>query len=94
MLSRFHTREAGTGGLRGVRSPLTLLTQGGPAHWFEETREVGLAQTLELDLELTRGIDRDGDRRALAVALVTFRRSGYTVVAEGIETKDELEAAT
>jgi EAL domain-containing protein (putative c-di-GMP-specific phosphodiesterase class I)/CheY-like chemotaxis protein len=47
---------------------------------------------LKLDLSLTRGIDRDPARRALASALVRFGHdTGSTVVAEGVETEAELE---
>ncbi len=46
---------------------------------------------IKLDRELTRGIDTDPARRALASALITFRDDiGSTVVAEGIETEAEL----
>lgn len=48
---------------------------------------------IKLDLELTRGIDRDPVRHSLATALVTFAGDiGATVVAEGIETEGELTA--
>jgi PAS domain S-box-containing protein len=46
---------------------------------------------LKLDLSLTRGIDQDPRRRALASALIAFGESANVdVVAEGIETEDEL----
>src|SRR5680860_1166800 len=48
---------------------------------------------VKLDLSLTRDIDRDPVRRALAASLVTFAREiGAAIVAEGIETRAELEA--
>jgi EAL domain-containing protein (putative c-di-GMP-specific phosphodiesterase class I)/AmiR/NasT family two-component response regulator len=48
---------------------------------------------VKLDLSLTRGVDRDPTRRALASALVRFGRdTGARVVAEGVETQAELEA--
>lgn len=46
---------------------------------------------IKLDLALTRGIDTDPARRALAAALAGFvRESGAQLVAEGIETEAEL----
>jgi EAL domain-containing protein (putative c-di-GMP-specific phosphodiesterase class I) len=59
----------------------------------------GLQQILELapeiiklDIALTRDIDRDPIKRALAGALITFARESHaTVTAEGIETASELE---
>ena len=47
---------------------------------------------IKLDRDLTSGIDIDPVRRALAEALVSFSSDmGSRVVAEGIETSDELE---
>ena len=46
---------------------------------------------LKLDVSLTRGIDGDPRRRALAAGLIAFSRElGASVVAEGIETREEL----
>jgi EAL domain-containing protein (putative c-di-GMP-specific phosphodiesterase class I)/AmiR/NasT family two-component response regulator len=48
---------------------------------------------IKLDISLTRGIDADEASQALADALVTFAsRIGATIVAEGIETPEELAA--
>lgn len=48
---------------------------------------------IKLDLALTRGIDRDPARAALASALVRFGAEiGAGIVAEGVETAAELEA--
>jgi EAL domain-containing protein (putative c-di-GMP-specific phosphodiesterase class I) len=48
---------------------------------------------IKLDLQLTRGIDADPARRALAAALVTFGRDiGARLIAEGVERREELEA--
>lgn len=50
---------------------------------------------IKLDLLLTRGIDTDPVRRALAVALRDFAEGiGATIVAEGIETAAELGVLT
>lgn len=48
---------------------------------------------IKLDRSLTRDIDSDPVRRALAASLVAFAREiGATIVAEGVETRGELEA--
>ena len=47
---------------------------------------------IKLDISLIRGIDRDPARRALATSLVSFAaETERTLVAEGIETVEELE---
>jgi EAL domain-containing protein (putative c-di-GMP-specific phosphodiesterase class I)/CheY-like chemotaxis protein len=47
---------------------------------------------IKLDISLTRDIDRDPIKRALAVSLVQFaKETGAIVIAEGIETAAELE---
>jgi EAL domain-containing protein (putative c-di-GMP-specific phosphodiesterase class I) len=46
---------------------------------------------VKIDMSITRGIDTDRSRRALAAALTGFAREiGMAVVAEGLETKAEL----
>jgi EAL domain-containing protein (putative c-di-GMP-specific phosphodiesterase class I) len=48
---------------------------------------------IKLDITLTREIETDPVRQALAVALVSFAEHiGATVVAEGVESELELEA--
>jgi EAL domain-containing protein (putative c-di-GMP-specific phosphodiesterase class I) len=48
---------------------------------------------VKMDISLTRGIDRDPGRRALATALISFAgETNMTIVAEGIETAGELHA--
>lgn len=48
---------------------------------------------IKLDQSLIRGIDHDPGSRALAAALITFaRETGSCVIAEGVETEDELAA--
>ncbi len=48
---------------------------------------------IKLDMSLVRDIDRDPARRALALALVDFAYGiGSQIIAEGVETKAELEA--
>ena len=47
---------------------------------------------IKLDLDLTRGIDGDPARRALATALVAFAtETDATIIAEGVETAAELD---
>jgi EAL domain-containing protein (putative c-di-GMP-specific phosphodiesterase class I) len=48
---------------------------------------------IKLDVSLTRDLDRDPLRRAMAAALAEFgSHTGTKIVAEGIETLEELEA--
>lgn len=50
---------------------------------------------IKLDISLTRGIDGDTKRQALAAALVAFaHRTGGTIVAEGVETEAERRTLT
>lgn len=47
--------------------------------------------TIKLDLSITRDIDTDRTRRALAAALIRFaQETGSQIVAEGVETDGEL----
>ena len=46
---------------------------------------------IKLDVTLTRDVDVDAPRRALAAALITFaQQTGSAIVAEGVETASEL----
>jgi len=48
---------------------------------------------IKLDISITRNVDADRSRRALAAALASFgEEMGIELVAEGIETRAELEA--
>lgn len=48
---------------------------------------------IKLDMSICRGIHEDHMRRALASALITFARQiGSELVAEGVETADELQS--
>ncbi len=48
---------------------------------------------VKLDISLTRGLDKDPVRHAMAAALAEFsRRTGTVIVAEGVETDAELAA--
>lgn len=47
---------------------------------------------IKLDMSITQGVDSDFKRRALASSLIAFaRETGSSVVAEGVETEQELE---
>lgn len=75
------------------RAGLTLAIDDTGAGFASLSHIVKLApDVIKLDLEFTRGVDRDPVRRSLAMSLVAFARdTGATVVAEGIETVGELE---
>lgn len=48
---------------------------------------------IKLDMSITRGVERDPARSALATALVTFAKTiGSKIIAEGVETLAELDA--
>ena len=50
-----------------------------------------LPDVIKLDMSLTRGIDQDRNRRALASAMISFASDlGAVIIAEGIETREEL----
>jgi EAL domain-containing protein (putative c-di-GMP-specific phosphodiesterase class I) len=50
-------------------------------------------QTIKLDISLTRNLHRDRSRRALTAALSSFAAQlDATVIAEGIESEEELHA--
>jgi diguanylate cyclase (GGDEF)-like protein/PAS domain S-box-containing protein len=84
--------EAALAGLR-ARGVQLMIDDAGAG--FSSLRHVlGLRpDVIKLDLSLTRDIDSDPVRRALAASLVAFAREiGAAIVAEGIETRGELEA--
>jgi EAL domain-containing protein (putative c-di-GMP-specific phosphodiesterase class I) len=50
------------------------------------------SDVIKLDMSLTRGIDKDASRRALAKGLISFAHEvGAHITAEGVETRAELE---
>lgn len=52
-------------------------------------------ELIKIDVSLTQGVHNDPQRRALAIALISFAREmGAAVVAEGIEDLDDLAAFT
>lgn len=81
--------------LVGLRSRGVQLMIDDAGAGFASLRHVlGLhPDVIKLDLSLTRDVDTDPVRRALAASLVAFAREvGASIVAEGIETRAELEA--
>ena len=79
-------------GLRGVGSRLAVDDAGSGYSSLQHIVRLR-PDLIKLDIELTRGIDGDPARRALAEALVTFATEiGALIVAEGIETAAELSA--
>lgn len=92
-----HDRVTDTDGLRRAIETLRglgalIAVDDAGAGWSGLRRILGLRpDIIKLDLELTRGVDRDPVRRALAAALVSFAAdTAATLVAEGIETAEEL----
>jgi diguanylate cyclase (GGDEF)-like protein len=75
---------------RGVQ----LMIDDAGAGFSSLKRILGLhPDVIKLDLALTRDIDTDPVRRALAASLVAFARdTDVRIVAEGIETQGELDA--
>jgi len=50
-------------------------------------------ESIKLDISLTRGIEGDRRKRALAAALISFaKETEAVIVAEGIESREELDA--
>lgn len=80
--------------LSGLRSRGTQLMVDDAGAGFSSFRHILdlKPDVIKLDLSLTRDIDTDPLRRALAASLVAFAHEiGATIVAEGIETAEELE---
>jgi EAL domain-containing protein (putative c-di-GMP-specific phosphodiesterase class I)/CheY-like chemotaxis protein len=83
------------GALRTLRAEGARLAIDDAGAGFASLRHIlRLApEVIKLDTSLTRGIDVDRPRRALASALISFASEiGAVIVAEGIETAQELEA--
>lgn len=75
------------------RSGLRLAVDDAGAGFASMRHILNLApSTIKLDMSLTRDIDTDGRRRALARGLIAFAHEiGSSIVAEGIETASELD---
>jgi EAL domain-containing protein (putative c-di-GMP-specific phosphodiesterase class I)/DNA-binding NarL/FixJ family response regulator len=94
-----HAPVADYEGLNGVLRPLrdqgVRVAVDDAGAGFASLRHILLLapEIIKLDISLTRGIDGDRPRRALSYALCAFARETQTaIVAEGIETEDELHA--
>ena len=82
-------------GLAGLRGQGLRLAVDDAGAGFASLRHIlRLSPDLiKLDVTLTRGVDYDPPRRALASALISFAaETGATIVAEGIESAAELAA--
>ncbi len=81
--------------LRGLRAQGGQLAIDDAGAGFASLRHILRLEPdiIKLDLTLTRGIDTDRRRRALAAALISFASEiGASIVAEGIESRAELDA--
>ena len=81
------------GALRGLRQRGMRLAVDDAGAGYASFRHILRLQPdlIKLDMTLTRDIDRDPARRALASALIAFARdTGSGIVAEGVETAPEL----
>lgn len=90
VIDAYDELEAALGGLRrrGVR--IAVDDAGAGYASFRHILRLR-PDIIKLDMTLTRDIDRDPGRRALASALIAFARdTASALVAEGVETHDEL----
>jgi EAL domain-containing protein (putative c-di-GMP-specific phosphodiesterase class I)/AmiR/NasT family two-component response regulator len=81
--------------LRGLRSRGVRLAVDDAGAGFASLRHILRLEPnlIKLDMSLTRGIDADRAKRALAAGLISFAAEiDAGIVAEGIETEGELEA--
>lgn len=88
----YETLDAGLAELRALGCRLAIDDTGAG---FASLRHIlRLApEIIKLDITLTRGLDSDPARRALANALISFANEiGATLVAEGVETQAEVNA--
>ena len=88
----YETLNAGLAELRAMGCQLAIDDTGAG---FASLRHIlRLApDIIKLDITLTRGLDSDPARRALATALISFANEiGATLVAEGVETQAEVNA--
>jgi EAL domain-containing protein (putative c-di-GMP-specific phosphodiesterase class I) len=87
--------EAFADSVRGIRSlGMRLAVDDAGSGFSSFSHILNLKPDIvKLDIALTRGIDRDPARQALGRALLAFGLESYrmTIVAEGIETRGELE---
>ena len=92
--ARIEDYDALAAGLAGLRAHGGRLAIDDAGAGFGSLRHILLLSPdmIKLDVSLTRDIDRDRARRAMAAALISFAdEMGLTIVAEGIETARELD---
>jgi EAL domain-containing protein (putative c-di-GMP-specific phosphodiesterase class I) len=92
--SNVENYEAVLGALRPLRDRGLRLAIDDAGAGYASLRHILNMQPdfIKLDIELTRNIDIDPARRALASALIRFARdTGSRIVAEGVERQGELE---
>jgi EAL domain-containing protein (putative c-di-GMP-specific phosphodiesterase class I)/CheY-like chemotaxis protein len=92
--ARVDDYEALNDGLRTIREAgVRLAIDDAGAGFASLQHVVRLAPDfIKFDIALTRGIDTDPVRRALATAMISFaRETGATFIGEGIETPAEFE---
>jgi EAL domain-containing protein (putative c-di-GMP-specific phosphodiesterase class I) len=80
--------------LEGLRARGTRLAIDDAGAGFASLRHILLLHpdVIKLDVSLTRGVEDDIARRALASAFISFAAEiGATIVAEGIETRTQFE---
>ena len=80
--------------LRGVRSQGCRLAVDDAGSGFASLRHILRLEPdiIKIDMSLTRGIDHDPNRRALAAAMISLAgEMGASIVAEGIECEPELD---
>ncbi|HXF37005.1 MAG TPA: EAL domain-containing protein [Actinomycetota bacterium] len=78
-------------GLRGLGARIAIDDAGAGFASLRHTLRLD-PDLIKLDISLTRDIDADRARRALASALISFAEEmGMTIVAEGIERQAELD---
>ncbi|HSO28560.1 MAG TPA: EAL domain-containing protein, partial [Candidatus Sulfomarinibacteraceae bacterium] len=94
-----HAPVADYEALRAALAPIRLrggrLAVDDAGSGFASLRHILLLapDIIKIDISITRDVDTDRARRALASALVSFgKEMGISIVAEGIETAAELEA--
>jgi EAL domain-containing protein (putative c-di-GMP-specific phosphodiesterase class I) len=91
LIQRYHDIAALIGPLR--ERGLRIAVDDAGAGYASFRHILNLAPDLiKLDVSLTRNIDADNSRRALAAALIRFsEETGSEIIAEGVETASELD---
>lgn len=89
-MSSYEDLHAGLGPLKQLGVRVAVDDAGAGYSGLQHIVQLG-ADIIKMDMSLTRAIDTDPARRALASAMVFYAREmGALIVAEGIETDAEL----